>query len=365
MPAQAHHLIEEGVVIAPRLLVRHGVPLFEEVSAMLASAQYPTRNVADNLADLHAQLAANRLGVERLGTLASPQVLREAMQHILAHSGKVMRQRLAQVPDAQAEEQLDDGSVIRVAVKNKAGRLSLDFTGTSPTHSGNLNATRAIVSSAVLYVLRLMLQEDLPLNEGLMEPVELILPEGTLLNPVFSGDAARDPAVVGGNVEVSQRLVDALIAAFHLQACSQGTMNNLLFGNERFGYYETIAGGAGAGHGYDGASALHTHMTNTAITDPEILEQRYPVRLQRFAIRQGSGGHGQWHGGDGVVREFEFLEPLTVSLLTQHRQSGPDGGEQVLPSSASISVGPGDRLRMETPGGGGAGRIEEDNQFGA
>ena len=223
--------------------------------------------------------------------------------------------------------------------------------------------------------MRLMLQEDLPLNEGLMEPVEIICPT-SLLNPAFTGDPANDPAVVGGNVEVSQRLVDTLIKALVLQACSQGTMNNTLFGNHRFGYYETIAGGAGAGIGYDGASALHTHMTNTAITDPEILEQRYPVRLRRFEIRRGSGGEGRWRGGDGVVREFEFLEPLTVSLLTQHRMSGAygfegggdgsrgkqtllraDGSSEVLPSSTSLRVEPGDRLVMETPGGGGAGSI--------
>jgi 5-oxoprolinase (ATP-hydrolysing) len=255
-----------------------------------------------------------------------------------------------------------------------APRVRFDFTGTSATHPRNLNATTAIVQSAVLYVLRLMLQEDLPLNEGLMQPIEIILPTGTMLNPMFSGDAAHDPAVVGGNVEVSQRLVDTLIKALQLQACSQGTMNNLLFGNERFGYYETIAGGAGAGRDYTGASALHTHMTNTAITDPEILELRYPVRLRQFSIRRGSGGAGRWHGGDGVVREFDFLAPLTVSLLTQHRQSGPlgldgggdgepgkqtlhhaDGSAEVLASSASIGVKAGDRLVMETPGGGGCG----------
>ncbi len=374
MPAHAHHLVEEGVVIAPRLLVRGGEPLFDDLATLLAGAPHPTRNLADNLADLHAQLAANRLGAERLGTLASPSLLRAAMDHMLAHSGRVMRRRLEQVPQARAEERLDDGALIQVAIVRNQTRLVLDFTGTSPTHGGNLNATRAIVSSAVLYVLRLMLQEDLPLNEGLMEPVELVLPEGCFLNPVFSGDATRDPAVVGGNVEVSQRLVDTLIKAFGLQACSQGTMNNLLFGNDRFGYYETVAGGAGAGEGYAGASALHTHMTNTAITDPEILEQRYPVRLRCFSIRRGSGGQGRWRGGDGVIREFEFLEPLTVSLLTQHRHEGPfgiDGGSsgapgmqtllhpndssEVLPPSTSLAVNPGDRLRLETPGGGGCG----------
>ena len=248
----------------------------------------------------------------------------------------------------------------------------LDFTGTSAVHPRNLNATKAIVRSAVLYVMRLMLQQDLPLNEGLLDPVEIILPL-SLLNPIFTGDAARDPAVVGGNVEVSQRLVDTLIKALGLQACSQGTMNNFLFGGAGFGYYETIAGGSGAGEGYDGASALHTHMTNTAITDPEIIELRYPVRLRQFAIRRGSGGAGKWRGGDGVVREFEFLQPLTVSLLTQHRVEEPfglngghsgqkgqqrllrDGTETWLEGCTSFDVLPGDRVIIETPGGGGFG----------
>ena len=376
MPAHATCLEEEGVVIAPRYLVRGGVTLFDDIADVLTQAKYPTRNLADNLADLHAQLAANRMGVERLQELMRENDVRAAMASILGHSARVMRKRLERVQDCEATETLDDGSTIQVrissSIKNPATSIQLDFTGTSATHPRNLNATTAIVQSAVLYVLRLMLQEDLPLNEGLMQPIEIVLPSGTMLNPEFSGDAARDPAVVGGNVEVSQRLVDTLIKALQLQACSQGTMNNLLFGNERFGYYETIAGGAGAGTGYDGASALHTHMTNTAITDPEILELRYPVRLRQFSIRRGSGGEGRWRGGDGVVREFEFLATLTVSLLTQHRNAGPfglnggadgepgrqtmthaDGSTELLPSSASIMVYSGDRLVMETPGGGG------------
>ncbi len=368
MPAHATCLEEEGVVIAPRYLVRAGEALFDEISDLLTSAHYPTRNLPDNLADLHAQLAANRLGAERLRELTRAADVRSSMAAILELSALSMRKRLAQIPAATANEVMDDGAVIQLELRPTENQeLVIDFTGTNPTHSGNLNATIAIVNSAVLYVLRLLLQEDLPLNEGLLAPVKLIVPKGSFLNPEFTGDASRDPAVVGGNVEVSQRVVDALIQALHLQAGSQGTMNNLLFGNERFGYYETIAGGAGAGQGYAGASALHTHMTNTAITDPEIVELRYPVRLRQFAIRHGSGGSGRWNGGDGVVREFEFLAPLTVSLLTQHRVSGPSGmngsddGEPgrhtlngvELPSSASIAVKSGDRLLMETPGGGG------------
>ena len=369
MPANATRLTEEGVVIAPRHLIRAGISCFDEITTLLTSAVHPTRNLADNLADLHAQLAANLHGAERLRAL-SDDSLQGLIQSILDHSAQVMRSQIDRLPVAiSAAEQLDDGSTIAVAMRKSAGKLILDFTGTSGVHPRNLNATTAIVRSAVLYVMRLMLQEDLPLNEGLMEPVEIICPE-SLLNPTFTGDASLDPAVVGGNVEVSQRLVDTLIKALGLQACSHGTMNNFLFGGAGFGYYETIAGGAGAGEGYHGASALHTHMTNTAITDPEIIEQRYPVRLRQFAIRRGSGGPGRWQGGDGVIREFEFLAPLTVSLLTQHRVEAPfglnggaagmcgcqtlvkDGISTQLEGCTSFAVDAGDRVVIETPGGG-------------
>lgn len=372
MPATATRLIQEGVIIAPRHLIRAGKSCFEEVSQLLTSAAHPTRNLADNLADLHAQLAANLHGAERLRALADDS-LPGVMQSILDHSAQVMRGQIDRLPDfIAAVEKLDDGAQIAVTMRKQAGRLVLDFTGTSGVHPRNLNATTAIVRSAVLYVMRLMLQEDLPLNEGLLEPVEIITPV-SMLNPVFTGDPAQDPAVVGGNVEVSQRLVDTLIKALGLQACSQGTMNNFLFGGGRFGYYETIAGGAGAGESFDGASAIHTHMTNTAITDPEIIEQRYPVRLLQFTIRHNSGGSGKWHGGNGVIREFQFVEPLTVSLLTQHRVESPFGmegggagqpGRQIL-MRAGVSIPldgcttfealGGDRVIIETPGGGGWG----------
>jgi 5-oxoprolinase (ATP-hydrolysing) len=372
MPANATRLIQEGVVISPRNLIRGGTSCFDEISQLLTSALHPTRNLADNLADLHAQLAANLHGVERLRALAGDS-LAEAMQSILDHSAAVMRGQINRLPDSiSATEKLDDGSQITVSMRKAGEKLILDFTGTSGVHPRNLNATTAIVRSAVLYVMRLMLQEDLPLNEGLLDPVEIILPT-SLLNPVFSDDPAHCPAVVGGNVEVSQRLVDTLIKALGLQACSQGTMNNFLFGGGRFGYYETIAGGSGAGNGHNGAHALHTHMTNTAITDPEIIEQRYPVRLRQFAIRQGSGGPGQWRGGDGVVREFEFVEPLTVSLLTQHRVEAPfglqggqpsqcgrqtlvrNGQSTLLDGCTTFEAQAGDRVIIETPGGGGWG----------
>ena len=376
MPAHGTCLIEEGVVIAPQHLIRAGRSCLHEISSLLTKAEFPTRNLDDNLADLHAQLAANLHGAARLRELRCED-LSKLMDEILNHSAGIMRSQIRRLPDLlHATERLDDGSVLKVNMKRRDDALTLDFTGTSGVHSHNLNATNAIVRSAILYVMRLLLQQDLPLNEGLMEPLEIILPE-CLLNPSFTGDAKRDPAVVGGNVEVSQRLVDTLIKALNLQACSQGTMNNFLFGGPGFGYYETIAGGSGAGKGYAGAHALHTHMTNTAITDPEIIEQRYPVRLRRFEIRHGSGGEGKWRGGDGVVREFEFTAPLTVSLLTQHRKECPyglDGGQPgqsgsqrwirqgkatPLESCVSFEVESGDRVILETPGGGGWGSLNQ------
>ncbi len=372
MPANATSLVEEGVVIPPLLLRGNGDVRLEEMRTLLLGAPHPTRGAEDNLADLQAQLASNLLGAERLRELARVTDTSAAMTWLLSESRLLMRRYLDSIPEGSAEESLDDGRLIRVHLRRKGDRLEIDFAGTSAQHPANLNATPAILRSAVLYVLRLALQEDLPLNEGLIEDVDILLPEGSLLSPIFTEDAAKCPAVVGGNTEVSQRVVDTLLKAFGLQACSQGTMNNFLFGNARFGYYETLCGGTGAGPGYHGSDAMHSHMTNTAITDPEIIERRYPVRLRQFAIRRNSGGTGKWNGGDGVVREVEFLEPLTLSLLTQHRkvaQYGVDGGEpgqrgrqtlvhpdgtsEVLPSSVTRDVAPGDRVRIETPGGGG------------
>lgn len=373
MPAQATCLQQEGVVIAPGYLVRRGRSCFAHWQRHFSSAAHPSRQVADNLADLHAQLAANVQGARRLLELPAAD-LRRAMQEMLGHSAQLMRQRLRQCrPCGRAVEKLDDGHRIVVRLEPTSFGLRLDFTGTSAVHPRNLNATQAIVRSAVLYTMRLLLGQEVTLNEGLMEAVELRLPP-CLLAPAFVGDAALDPAVVGGNVEISQRLVDALLRALGLAACSQGTMNNFLFGDERFGYYETIAGGAGAVPGRAGASGLHTHMTNTAITDVEVLERRYPVRLLAFERRVGSGGAGRFAGGDGLRREFEFLAPLTISLLAEHRRVAPygmSGGQpgqcgaqwlwrrrrwQALPGALSLQVHAGERLRLETPGGGAWGR---------
>jgi len=271
---------------------------------------------------------------------------------------------------------LDDGSPLVATFMIDDNRAVLDFAGSAPVHPGNLNATPAIVHSVTMYVMRLLVDVELPLNEGLLEPIEIRIPRG-LLNPEYTADPADCPAVVGGNVETSQRLTDALLEALQVAGCSQGTMNNLSFGDETFGYYETVGGGSGAVEGFDGASGVHTHMTNTRITDPEVLEHRYPVRLHRFAIRRDSGGPGRWRGGDGLVREIEFLAPLELSILSQHRVSAPygmagggegavghqviigaDGSRRELAGIDGCEVAAGDRVVLETPGGGGYGAEE-------
>lgn len=376
MPPGARRLVEEGVVLPPFHLARKGVLDWEGLRRTLLDAPYPTRAVEENLADLRAAVAANHRGAEALRGLAREHG-RESVAFYMAalkeRAEERLRAALARLPEGRvaATERLDDGSPITVAIEVSRSGAVIDFAGSSGVHPGNLNAPPAVVRSAVLYVLRLLIAEPLPLNEGILRPVEIRVPPG-MLNPPFPDDPAEAPAVVGGNVETSQRVVDTLMKALGLAACSQGTMNNVLFGNARFGYYETVCGGSGAVAGFHGASAVHTHMTNTRITDPELLEHRYPVRLERFAIRRGSGGAGRWRGGDGAVRELTFLEPMSLSLLTQHRVEQPYGMAGGAPGSpgrqrlvrasgemeelASVDgreVEPGDRLILETPGGGG------------
>ncbi|MGA2053446.1 MAG: hydantoinase B/oxoprolinase family protein, partial [Opitutales bacterium] len=375
MPPGARHLAEEGVVLEPFRLFEGGRENFAELERRLREAPWPTRRLEDNLADARAQVAANVLGARMLRLLAArhgPERVGTAMDELRAHAAALLGERLRAEPTGPrtAQQFFDDGTPLRVTVEARDEKLRVDFTGSGGVHPYGLNAPPAITRAAVLYVLRLLAGGDLPLNEGLLEPVEIVLPEG-LLNPPFTGDAERDPAVAGGNVETSQRVVDALLLAFGQAACSQGTMNNLIFGDATRGYYETVGGGAGAGPGFAGASAVHVHMTNTAITDAEVLERRYPVRLRRFAVRRGSGGAGKWRGGDGMIRELEFLAAQSVSMLTQRRASGPDGvaggsagvpGKQtlrrmdgsveVLGSLAHFEAQAGDVLTMETPGGG-------------
>ncbi len=373
MPADSHRLEEEGVVLPPMVLVEDGRLDEPAVRARLEGGPYPARRPGDNLADLEAMVAANRAGVRLLLDFVAEQgldrvaVTMEQLQR--AAAGKVARE-IGRLPDGERvfEDALDDGTAIRVRVRIEGERMHVDFEGTGPAAAGNLNAPPAVVRAALIYVLRCLVAERIPLNGGCLEPVTLAVPPGCLLDP------PPGSAVVGGNVETSQRVVDVLLGALGLAAASQGTMNNLTFGDERFGYYETIGGGAGAGPTFAGASGVHTHMTNTRITDPEVIESRYPVVLRRFGLRRGSGGAGRHPGGDGLVREIEFREPVTVSLLSERRARRPfglaggapgesgrnrlvhrDGHEQALEGRARVAVAPGDRLIVETPGGGGYG----------
>lgn len=378
-PAHAVSLQEEGVVISPTYLVRKDEAQWEKVRKILTSGTWPTRSPDENMADLNGALASIRTGAEGLQMLCrnySTGKVRFFMEKLQAYSAACLSDAFDVMEENswEAEEQLDDGYVIRVKIEKTGKRISFDFSGTSPVHPGNLNATMAILNSAVIYVLRLMIDQDIPLNEGIMRNVEIIAPVN-FLNPAFPDDPEKCPAVVGGNTETSQRVVDTLIKALGLAACSQGTMNNLIFGNERYGFYETIGGGTGAGPGFDGADAVHQHMTNTRITDPEIMEFRYPVKVIQMAVRKGSGGSGKWRGGDGIVREIHFTEPVTLNLLGQHRKIPPYGlaggmaglvaeqyiirknkKKESLGGNDEVHLQKGDRIVIRTPGGGGYGR---------
>lgn len=376
MPPDATTLAEEGAVIPPTRLVERGEARWERIESLLTTGPHPTRALEDNLADLRAAVAANRLGATRLEELATThgvEALSARMRALRELSAELLSDALTD-GTYRASQSLDDGAELAVEIRVAQGRARIDFNGTSAPHPGNLNATPAIATSAVLYVLRLLIDRPLPLNEGLLAPVELVIPR-SMLDPGFDAEPQGAPAVVGGNVESSQRLVDTLLLALGELACSQGTMNNVVFGNDRCSYYETLGGGAGAGPGFDGASGRHTHMTNTGLTDPEILELRYPVRLWRHALRRGSGGEGRFRGGDGIERELEFLEAVELSLLTQHRVEAPyggngggagargeqsivraDGSVERLASIAAVKIEAGDRLRIATPGGGGWGK---------
>ncbi|MCA9435618.1 MAG: hydantoinase B/oxoprolinase family protein, partial [Candidatus Omnitrophica bacterium] len=315
VPAFSTKIEEEGVLLDNVRLVSEGV--FEEdvFKSLFTSGDHPARNLADNLADLQAQIAANNKGFHLLEDLVdrySEEVVHAFMGHVRENAARQVCEALRKIPDGihSFEDSLDDGNPIRVSIEVVGDRATVDFTGTGQEDPGNLNAPKAVVQSAVLYVFRCLVGEDIPLNEGCLQPIEIKIPKNSLIDP------APGHAVVGGNVETSQRIVDVLLGALGVAAASQGTMNNIAFGDEEFGYYETLAGGVGACEDYPGASAVHTHMTNTRVTDPEILETRHPIRLEQFTIRHGSGGEGKFPGGDGLIRQYRFLKPLDVSVLT-------------------------------------------------
>ena len=384
MPPFSRSLSEEGVVFSDLKLVEQGRFQEKAIIDKLSAGAWPVRNIAERLADLRAQIAANQRGCQELHRVIAHYgltTLHAYMGHIQANAAWEMKLTLGKLLQGQAEwtsnftDYLDDGARITVTIKIERGanppashRATIDFSGSAPQLSGNLNAPYAVTKAAVLYVLRTLIAKAIPLNEGCLEPITIQVAPGTLLNP------QPGAAVAGGNVETSQRIVDVLFGALGIMAASQGTMNNLTFGSEGFGYYETICGGAGAGPGFDGADAVHTHMTNTRLTDPEVLEYRYPeVRVSEFALRRGSGGSGEFCGGDGVVRRLHFLQPRTLTVLSERRAIPPyglnggrsgdrglnsvtrNGQEQAVPAKVELKMNPGDTFNIYTPGGGGWG----------
>jgi 5-oxoprolinase (ATP-hydrolysing) len=368
MPAFSRTLEQEGVLFRALRIVHRGVLDRERVLAELVSGPYPARRPAENLADLEAQIAAVRAGarlLSELGARYGRSTIEAYMRHVQDDAAFEVERAIRALGDGEyrRSDALDDGTPIAVTLRIRDAELEVDFTGSGPEQDGNLNAPRAVTVAAVLYFLRTLVGRKIPLNSGCLRHVSLRVPERSLLAP------SPGRAVAGGNVETSQRIVDVLLGAVERAAASQGTMNNLSFGDSGVAYYETIAGGAGATALAPGASAVQTHMTNTRITDPEVLERRFPVRLWTFSIRRGSGGSGHNPGGDGVCREIEFLSPLEVSILSERRQRSPFGlrgggpgapgrnlfnGREV-PAKTSFRVQAGDRLRVETPGGGGYG----------
>ena len=373
MPSNSKTLDEEGVLIDNFLLVSQGRFREQEFRALLASGPYPARNPDQNLGDIRAQVAACARGAEellRLMSEAGRAVVLSYMRHVRANAAASVRRMLTKLPDGHFRYELDDGAAVEVqiTVDRDAGRARIDFAGTSDQQPTNFNAPASICRAAVLYVIRTLLDDDIPMNDGCLEPIDLIIPERSLLKP------QHPAAVVAGNVETSQVVTDALYGATGRLAAAQGTMNNFTFGNATHQYYETICGGSGAGPGFDGTSAVHTHMTNSRLTDPEVLEWRFPVLVDAFFIRSGSGGAGRWRGGDGVVRRIQFRESMTASLLANRRRVAPFGlegggtgalgkarlvranGQTLeLGPTAEVEVGVGDIFVIETPGGGGFG----------
>lgn len=378
MSPHAKTIDEEGVVIDCMRLVEGGAFLADEMRAVLGNADHPARNIEQNLADLMAQAAANNKGAQELERLVNQyglDVVHAYMGHIQDNAEEAVRATIASLKDGKFTYRMDSGAEIRVAVTvdREARRATIDFTGTSRQRPDNFNAPVAVTHAAVLYVFRCLVDADIPLNAGCLKPLEIRVPEGSMLNPAYPA------AVVAGNVEVSQAVTDALFAAVRALGSAQGTMNNLTFGNERVQYYETICSGAPAGPGFDGVPAVQTHMTNSRLTDPEILEHRYPVVLEEFSIRRGSGGKGAHSAGDGIRRRIRFLEAMDCAILSGNRTQRPfgtDGGEagerghnsimradgelEELGGCAQVQVQAGDIFQIDTPTGGGVGKPKGD-----
>jgi 5-oxoprolinase (ATP-hydrolysing) len=373
MPPGSIHVDEEGVLFDNVRMVAGGIFAEADVLAVLSSGPYPARNPAQNIADLKAQIAACEAGAQALISLVETQSragVDAYMAHVQDHAEQAVKRVIGKLTDGAFNLPLDDGAEIKVAVSidRVAMRARVDFTGTSDQRPSNMNAPRPVTMAAVLYVFRCLVDEDIPLNAGCLRPLDIVIPDGSMLSP-------RHPAAVAaGNVETSQAVTDALFGALGIMAAAQGTMNNFTFGDETYQYYETICGGTGAGADFDGTSAIHSHMTNSRLTDPEILELRFPVRVEHFSLRPGSGGAGHHRGGDGVIRRLRFLKAMRAGILSTRRNVAPFGlngggdgakgetwhfrsdGRRQLAGCEEVDVAAGEVIEILTPGGGGFGR---------
>ncbi|UKP00305.1 hydantoinase B/oxoprolinase family protein [Nostoc sp. UHCC 0870] len=373
MPPHSKNVEEEGIMFDNFLLVEQGDFRENAVRELLLNHLYPARNPNQNITDFKAQIAANERGVQELSKMVSQYGLETVqiyMKFVQDNAEESVRRAIDVLKDGSFVYEMDSDAKIQVQViinrENRSAKI--DFTGTSGQLNSNFNAPKAVTHAAVLYVFRTLVNDSIPLNAGCLKPLDIIIPEGCMLNPTYPA------AVVAGNVETSQTVVDALYGALGVMAASQGTMNNFTFGNDRYQYYETICGGSGAGANFDGTDAVQTHMTNSRLTDPEVLETRYPVLLESFSLRPDSGGKGKHQGGNGVIRRLRFLEPMTANILSGHRVVPPfglNGGEvgqvgrnwvergngvqENLDSTATVEMNPGDVFAIATPGGGGFG----------
>ena len=372
-PPDSTHIDDEGVLIDNFLLVEEGVFREKQTRELLASGKYPCRNIDQNVADLAAQIAANETGQRELLKMIEHfglEVVQAYMHHVQDNAEESVRRVLDVLKDGQFDYLLDGGNRIKVkiSVDRQKREATIDFSGTSPQNVGNYNAPSAVCKAAVLYVFRTLVDDEIPLNEGCLKPLNIIIPRGSMICPEYPA------AVISGNTEVSQAITDCLFGALGVLASSQGTMNNFVYGNDRYQNYETICGGTGAGPDHPGTSGVHSHMTNTRMTDPEVVEWRFPVRVESFSLRNGSGGVGKYRGGDGVIRKMRFLEPMTATVLSSHRETEPYGlmggragkcGENSiirksgttvkLRGNDEVEMGEGDLFIIKTPGGGGFG----------
>jgi 5-oxoprolinase (ATP-hydrolysing) len=377
MPPDSTHVDEEGVLLDNVQLVAQGRFLDDEMRAILGSGRYPSRNIDQNLADLRAQVAACAKGIDELKQMVAHfglAVVRAYMQHVQDNAEEAVRRVLDVLTDGHFEYEMDSGAKIAVTISiDKAGRKAvIDFIGTSAQQPTNFNAPSAVCKAAVLYVFRTLVDDEIPMNAGCLKPLDIVIPEGSMLAPRYPA------AVVAGNVETSQAITDTLYGALGVLAAAQGTMNNFTFGNDTYQYYETISGGSGAGPDFDGESVVQTHMTNSRLTDPEVLEWRFPVRLDEFRIRPGSGGAGAHRGGDGGERRVRFLEPMTAVMLANRRRVPPfglaggsagepgrnwvernGGDKEEFGATFQVEMRAGDVFVVRTPGGGGFGAPQD------